>query len=57
VSQVLFSGMPKGVIIETPTEKSSVQILGDWLVEVGLNPKGVLKSGALMVNIIVGTAA
>lgn len=56
VSQALFSGVPKGVVVETPTEKPSVQILGNWLIKAGLKPEGVLKPGALMVKLIVGAA-
>lgn len=56
VSQALFTGVPKGVIIETPIDKPSVQILGNWLMKVGLKPEGFLKPGTPMVKIIVGTA-
>lgn len=57
VSQALFTGVPKGVIIETPTEKPSVQALGNWLLKVGLKPEGVLKPGSPMVKVIVSAAA
>ena len=56
VSQAVFTGVPKGMIIEIPAEKPSVQILGNWLMKVGLKSEGFLKPGASMVKIIVGTA-
>ena len=56
VSQAAFSGMPKGVIIETATEKPSITALGNWLHKVGFKPQGILKPEAPLIKIIVGTA-
>jgi len=56
ISQTLFSGLPRGVIIETPVEKPSLKILLNWLGQVGLKPQGFLKPNSNTTRIIVGTA-
>jgi len=56
VSQSLFSGLPRGVIIETPVEKPGLRILLNWLGQIGLKPQGFLKPNSNATRIIVGTA-
>jgi len=56
ISQSIFSGLPRGVIIETPVEKLSLKILLNWLGQIGLNPQGFLKPNSTLTRIIVGTA-
>lgn len=56
VSQAIFSGVPKGVIIETAAEKTSIRVLGNWLHQAGFKPQGILKPEAPIIKIIVGTA-
>ena len=56
ISQSLFSGLPRGVIIETAVEKPSLNILLNWLGQVGLKPQGFLKPDSKLTKIIVGTA-
>lgn len=56
ISQSLFSGLLRGVIIETAVEKPSLNILLNWLGQVGLKPQGFLKPDSKLTKIIVGTS-
>jgi len=56
ISQSLISGLPRGVIVETPVEKPSLKILLNWLGQVGLKPQGFMKPNSNTTRIIVGTA-
>lgn len=56
ISQSLFSGLPRGVIIETAVEKPRLNIFLNWLGQVGLKPTGSLKSDSKLTKIIVGSA-
>jgi len=55
ISQSLFSGLPRGVIIETPVEKMSLKILLNWLHQIGLKPQGRLVTDRKITRIIVGS--
>jgi len=55
VSQAIFSGLPRGVIIETPVEKSSLNILLNWMGITGLNPQGIIVPDSSQIKLIVGT--
>jgi hypothetical protein len=54
ISQSVFAGLPRGVIIETPVQKDGLVILLNWLNNVGLKPQGVLRPDASATRIIVG---
>lgn len=56
ISQSMFTGLPRGVIIETPIEKPSLIILLNWLGQIGLKPQGSLVPDRDKTRIIVGTA-
>jgi len=56
VAQSLFSGLPHGVIVETPVEKMSLKIFLSWLDQIGLKPQGHLVAGRKNTRIIVGSA-
>jgi len=56
VSQAVFTGLPKGVIIETATEKPSLNLLLSWLNQLGFKPNGYLKPDVSVTKIIIGTA-
>ena len=56
ISQAVFSGLPRGIIIETSVEKPSLKILLNWLGLVGFKPQGFLKPNSNLTKIIVGTA-
>lgn len=56
ISQSMFSGLPRGVIIETLVEKPSLIILLNWLGQIGLKPQGRLVTDREITRIIVGTA-
>ena len=56
ISQSFFAGLPRGVIIETSVEKPSLNILLNWLGQIGLKPQGILKPDSKQTRIIVGTA-
>jgi len=56
IAQSMFSGLPRGVIIETPLEKPSMKILLNWLGQIGLKPQGHLIADRSKTRIIVGTA-
>ena len=56
VIQSLFSGLPRGVIVETPVEKLSLKILLNWLGQIGLKPQGHLIADRKNTRIIVGSA-
>ncbi len=55
VSQAIFSGLPRGVIIETPAERPSLTFLLNWMGTVGLKPQGMIVPGSQQAKIIVGT--
>lgn len=54
LSQSVFTGLPRGVIIETPVQKDGLVILLNWLNNVGLKPQGILRPDASATRIIVG---
>ena len=56
ISQAIFTGLPRGVILETAVEKPSLNILLNWLGQVGLKPQGFLKPNSKSTTIIVGAA-
>jgi len=56
ISQSMFSGLPRGVIIETSVEKPSLITLLNWLGQIGLKPQGRLVTDREITRIIVGTA-
>jgi hypothetical protein len=55
VAQSVFTGLPRGVIIQTPVEKPSLHILLNWMAAVGFKPQGELVSGSNKTCIIIGT--
>ena len=55
ISQAVFTGLPRGIIIETPAEKPSLKILLNWFGQIGFNPRGVLKQDIQVTKIIIGT--
>lgn len=54
VNQAIFSGPVKGVQVETPAVRASLEILLNWLGATGLKPQGVLNASAKTVRLIVG---
>ena len=54
VNQVVYTGVPKGVIIETPSATQSLEILLNWCGAAGLKPQGNLNPSAQEVHLIVG---
>jgi hypothetical protein len=56
VAQAVFTGLPGGVIIETPVDKPALGILLNWLNTIGLKPQGFLKPDSGITKIIVGIA-
>ncbi len=57
VSQAVFSGLPKDVIIETSVDKPSLGLLLNWLGQLGFKPQGFLKHDAAITKIIVGSSS
>lgn len=55
VLQGMFSSPPRGVIIETPIEKPSLNLLLNWMGVVGLKPQGIIVPGSQQTKITVGT--
>ncbi|MCJ7565662.1 MAG: hypothetical protein MUP52_13880 [Candidatus Aminicenantes bacterium] len=54
VNQAVYTDLPKGVIIETPSVRPSLEILLNWCGAADLKPQGYLNPNANRVRIIVG---
>jgi hypothetical protein len=54
VEQSVFTGVPVGVIIETPKVTPSLNYLLNWCNAAGLNPSGIVDPTSNTIDIIVG---
>lgn len=54
VNQAVYTGLPKGVTIETPSVRPSLKILLNWCAAAGLQPQGNLNPNANGVRIVIG---
>jgi hypothetical protein len=54
VSQVSLNGPLSGVLLEVPQARNSISSLGNWMLNAGLKPQGVLNEGRTDVRILVG---
>lgn len=54
VNQAVFSGPLKGLLVETPAVRPSLELLLNWLGAAGLKPQGSLNASAQTVRLIVG---
>jgi hypothetical protein len=56
ISQAVFTGLPRNIIIKVPQQKVSFLVLLNWFENIGFKPQGVLEPTLTTPKIIVGTA-
>ena len=56
ISQAMFSGLPRDIIMKVPQQKESLLALLNWFGNIGFKPQGVLEPTLTRLEIIVGTA-
>lgn len=56
ISQAMFTGLPRNVIVKVPQQKDSLVVLLNWFNNIGFKPQGVLEPTLTRPELIIGTA-